>query len=299
MANNTMQLFGGDWTEQKLKMLKQYLERYTTVLKKQKFLLMYIDAFAGTGYRQLKEGPAVQRLLFGEIAEEEPQQFLDGSARIALKAPLAFSRYVFIEMDKQRFGELEKLKAEFPERADSIVLRQGNANDWLQQYSAQVDWKVWRAVLFLDPFGMQIDWATMEAIAKTKAIDVWILFPLGMAVNRLLTKDPAKIPQVWRNRLNRMFGSEDWFDTFYMEEVSPNLLGEDKRVQKVGTIETISGYYRQKLMGVFPKVAVNPRILRNSMNAPLFQMFFAAANPGRGGDIAIKIAQHILKEKEP
>jgi len=298
MANNTMQLFGGDWTEQKLKMLKQYLERYTTVLKKQKFRLAYIDAFAGTGYRQLKEGPSVQRLLFKEIAEEEPQQFLDGSARIALKVPLAFSCYVFIEMDKQRFAELEKLKTDFPERASSIILRKGNANEWLQKYSGQVDWKEWRAVIFLDPFGMQIDWATMEAIAKTQAIDVWILFPLGMAVNRLLTRDPAKIPQVWRNRLNRMFGSKDWFDTFYREEVSPNLLGEEKRVKKVGTIETISGYYRQKLMSVFPKVAENPRILRNSMNAPLFQMFFAAANPGRGGDIAIKIAQRILKERE-
>ena len=298
MANNTMQLFGGDWTEQKLKMLRQYLERYTTALKKQDFRLAYIDAFAGTGYRELKENEAEQQLLFREIGEEEPQRFLDGSASIALRVEPVFSRYVFIEMDKHRFGELEKLKAEFPERADSIVLRQGNANDWLQQYAAQVDWKMWRAVLFLDPFGMQIDWATMEAIAKTEAMDVWILFPLGMAVNRLLTRDPSKIPQVWRNRLNRMFGSEDWFDTFYREEVSPNLLGEEKRVQKVGTIETISGYYRQKLMSVFPKVAENPRILRNSMNAPLFQMFFAAANPGRGGDIAIRIAQHILKEKE-
>jgi three-Cys-motif partner protein len=296
MADRTMQLFGGDWTERKLEMLRQYLEKYTTALKKTSFRLAYIDAFAGTGYREQERDESDQQPLFGEIAGEESQRFLDGSPRVALKVRPAFSRYVFIEMNKRRFGELENLKNEFPEQADSIVLRQGNANDWLQRYAAEVNWKEWRAVVFLDPFGMQIDWATMEAIAKTQAIDVWILFPLGVAVNRFLMRDPARIPLPWKNHLNRMFGCEDWFDTFYREEVSPSLLGEDKRIQKIGTIETISGYYHQKLRSIFPKVAENPRILPNSNNSPLFQLFFAAGNPGRGGDIAIRIAQHILKE---
>ena len=39
------------------------------------------------------------------------------------------------------------------------------------------DWSLHRAVLFLDPYGMQVEWATIEAVAKTKAIDLWLLFP--------------------------------------------------------------------------------------------------------------------------
>jgi hypothetical protein len=35
-------------------------------------------------------------------------------------------------------------------------------------------------VLFLDPYGMQVDWTTIEAIARTKAIDLRVLFPLGI-----------------------------------------------------------------------------------------------------------------------
>src|SRR5688500_3095197 len=27
---------------------------------------------------------------------------------------------------------------------------------------------------------MQVDWTTVEAIARTKAIDLWVLFPLGI-----------------------------------------------------------------------------------------------------------------------
>ena len=42
--------YGGPWTLEKLDILESYLDAYTTALKKQPFKLMYIDAFAGTGY---------------------------------------------------------------------------------------------------------------------------------------------------------------------------------------------------------------------------------------------------------
>jgi len=58
-------------------------------------------------------------------------------------------------------------------------------------------------------------------------------------------------------------------------------------------------YYRERLGKVFSKVAPNPRMLLNSRNTPLFQLHFAAANPGRGGEIALKIAEHILNEAPP
>ena len=53
---------------------------------------------------------------------------------------------------------------------------------------------------FSNPYGMQVEWTTIEAIAATKAIDLWILFPLGIGVNRLLTKS-GDIPESWRKRL--------------------------------------------------------------------------------------------------
>ena len=74
-----MQQFGGDWTEKKLICLKKYLSAYTTILSKQitwngkiKYRYAYIDAFAGTGYRELKEEEETNNLLFPELAEEEP-----------------------------------------------------------------------------------------------------------------------------------------------------------------------------------------------------------------------------------
>ena len=47
--------FGGKWTQEKLEKVGHYLQTYATALKNQKFKLIYIDAFAGTGYINLKE----------------------------------------------------------------------------------------------------------------------------------------------------------------------------------------------------------------------------------------------------
>lgn len=95
-----------------------------------------------------------------------------------MKVEPSFDRYIFIERDAKRCTELLGLKAEFPSLADNIVVEEGEANAAIQSLCAK-DWKSRRAVLFLDPYGMQVEWQTIEAIARTKGIDLWLLFPLG------------------------------------------------------------------------------------------------------------------------
>lgn len=75
--------FGGDWTIEKLERVRKYLVAYATIMNRQKFRFAYIDAFAGTGYRNFKDdGKNVP--LFPEIFEQETRKFLEGSARIAV-----------------------------------------------------------------------------------------------------------------------------------------------------------------------------------------------------------------------
>jgi three-Cys-motif partner protein len=290
--------FGGDWTERKLDVLAKYLKGYTTALKNTTFEKLYIDAFAGTGYREARrddDGPAVSSaLLLPDLAEPEPQGLLDGSARRALATDPRFDRYLFIERDAARCAQLEALKTEFSHLADAIEIRQGDANAEIQALCS-ASWRRRRAVLFLDPYGMQVEWTTIEAIARTQAIDLWILFPLGIGVNRLLTKS-GDIPESWRRRLDILLGTQDWFDEFYKVEATPNLFGgEEERVVKAST-ETIGKYFIRRLQSVFAGMAPEPAVLRNSKNVPLYLLCFAVGNPGKGKDIALRIANHLLKE---
>jgi three-Cys-motif partner protein len=214
MTDGGLQLFGGNWTEQKLDMLRKYLIEWAKVLKNQPFERVYIDAFAGTGYREKPFVKYDTGFFASELAEDEPKAFFDGSTKIALRIQPAFHHYIFIEKSAKQFSELVKLKEEFHELAERMDFNRKDGNSALQDICRQWNSRTMRGVLFLDPFGMQVDWKTLEVVACTKSIDVWILFPLGIGVNRLLSRN-GKIPNAWRTRLNRVFGTTDWFDRFY------------------------------------------------------------------------------------
>ncbi|MCC6616807.1 MAG: three-Cys-motif partner protein TcmP [Anaerolineae bacterium] len=286
--------FGGDWTLEKLERVRKYLVAYTKIMNNQSWIesFAYIDAFAGTGYQSLKQDDNPNQPLFPELIEEEPLHFVDGSARIALQVEPRFKKYIFVEKDPSRYQELQKLREQFPDRASDILIVNADANTYLQDL-CEKNWKRRRAVLFLDPFGMQVTWDTIQAIAQTKAIDLWYLFPLGIGVSRLLKRD-GNINLAWRNRLDKVFGEPAWYDVFYKTYAELNLLGEQQRIVKIGDFDTISQYFVRRLKTIFPGVADNPLPLFNSTNNPLFLLCFASANE-RGAETAIKIAQDILK----
>ncbi len=190
------QQFGGNWTEDKLERVRKYLCAYATIMKKYPyFKFAYIDTFAGTGYRELEKENIDQKYLYPELVDEDMENYADGSARIALQVEPEFSKYIFIEKTKNRFDKLESLKKDFPGKADKIILEHAEANSYIKRWCTNHTWEKHRAVLFLDPFGMQVTWDTIKAIAKTKAIDLWYLFPLGVGINRLLKKEIKKFPQ--------------------------------------------------------------------------------------------------------
>lgn len=284
--------FGGEWTTRKLEVLKGYLQGSTRALSNTGFKKGYIDAFAGTGYRsRRREDSDGGSLLLPDLAAEDPQGLLDGSARIALKTEPKFDSYIFIESSGARCAELEALKIEF---ARDIHVRQGDANREIRNL-CEKDWSSHRAVLFLDPYGMQVEWATIEAIARTRAIDLWLLFPLGIGVNRLLKKS-GDIPDSWRMRLNTLLGTAAWYDEFYKVETVPDLFGNERAHVEKATMETIGRYFNDRLRSIFAGVVDKPGVLLNNRRCPLYLLCFAVGNE-RGKDIALRIANHLLLEK--
>jgi three-Cys-motif partner protein len=184
------------------------------------------------------------------------------------------------------------LRVEFPTLAADIDVREQEANGALRDLCGK-DWHGHRAVLFLDPYGMQVEWTTIEAVAATRAIDMWLLFPLGIGVNRLVTRS-GEIPEPWRRKLDVLLGTETWYDEFYRVEPMPDLLADDRERVVKASMATIGGYFTTRLRTIFSGVA-EPGVLRNSVNNPLYLLCFASGSP-RGQTIALKIANHLLKE---
>lgn len=212
---------------------------------------------------------------------------------IALETEPGFDRFIFIEQDPESIKKLrDEVSSNFPAKTDLVSFEIGDANEVLRKLTAG-NWSKHRAVAFLDPFAVHVTWETIERIARTQAIDMWLLFP-AMAINRMLPRS-GEIPEKWAAKLTATFGTEDWRSVFYQKH-EVDLFG-DESVSKVPKVfDRLSEFITLRLKSVFAGVNTKPLILRNSGGAPLFLLCFACGNP-KGAPIALKIAQHIIDKK--
>jgi three-Cys-motif partner protein len=281
--------FGGPWTVEKLDALRAYLSAYAQALKNQPFRRFYIDAFAGTGDRAVKRQQAARLLEIPEL-----DVLTKGSARIALEIEPPFDRYIFIEKRRRKSSALEHLKSEFPNR--EVRIFNEDANSAVKRVCRDTDWRSTRAVVFLDPYGMQVSWETLVAVASTKAIDVWMLYPTGMGLNRLLTKD-GDIPSEWQQALDRSLGCRDWREAFYRVKETRDLFGRTSiaQVKDAGT-EKFEAFLLDRLQTIFTAVAPKTVPLRNSRGQVMYLLCFACGNP-RGAELAVRIARSVIRKR--
>jgi three-Cys-motif partner protein len=284
--------FGNLSTDLKLSLVESYLRSFTLALRDKFEELWYIDAFAGTGVRTVRH-PAVSGGLLGDVNERIEQ--LRGSAQIAIDISPKFDRIVLMEQKKRHYQALVKLVAKYPNRRIEVVRADAN-----KAIVAELEAKTWagkRAVMFLDPYGMAVNWSTLEAIQKTEAIDVWYLVSLS-GIFRQATRNPAKLSADKRAALIRMLGTNEWEREWYESRRGFDLLGEyDEPNQRTADVEAIETYVRRRLKTIFPAV-LPPKRLLNNRGVPIFALFLAISNPEpRAIGLATKIGNHILKSK--
>lgn len=277
--------FGGDWTREKLGILEAYLDAYTTALKNRPFHLVYVDAFAGTGRIMRESGPGY------ETDEGDSRSFIMGSAERALQVKnRRFDRLVFVEKDAARYQQLRELCDQHPDR-NTQPLR-ADANTFLRDLD-QYEYGNWRGVLFVDPFGTQLAWETVERVAQPERLDMWLLCPVG-AIGRMLprSRNPDEVEPKWVDRLNAVYGGDSW-RTLYSPSSQQSLFG-DKAIEREGGVEGLLGIYMDRLRGVFrSRLLPESRTLKNSRNSPLFEFIFCAGHP-KGANIAKRIAKHLI-----
>jgi three-Cys-motif partner protein len=285
-------IFGGDWTEVKLNVLRQYLQFYTTAFKNQPFKSIYIDAFAGTGERQ-RIIPAAP--IFNE---DEKIETLAGSAKIALETKNPFDKYIFIEKVKQRLDRLRDIAEGYPDR--DVEFHQGDANFILYEICDRFNWKQHRAVLFLDPYGLEVDWNTLEKIRTTKAIDVWFLFSIsGLYRQAALKFDSIEDYKI--NTINRILGTDDWQKIFYQQqETDPqeDLFKEQFiRMERTASVSDLELYIKNRLEELFPYVSDSLPLYNRGVQ--LYSLFLCVSNPSpKAIGLAKRVAKFILKTEQ-
>ncbi len=285
-SNNLSHAFGGSHTELKLDAVERYLKMFTKALSTQNFNLWYIDAFTGS---RMREDTATA----GGIFESEPIRQIrtenPGSSIRALDVEPGFHNYVFIEKDLKRFNDLQILKEQYPGKR--IDTKNGDANSMLREIFESPPWKYQRAgqgshkaVVFLDPYGMQVKWDTLKILAQS-AIDIWYLFPLS-AVTRQLAKDFNSIDEHKLMSLNEIFGNAEWESELYSVENSQGNLFDhlENNLRRHADQKAIEKYFIERLKTLFGYVS-EPLPLLTEGGAKLYSLFCMS----NGNDKAIKL----------
>ena len=276
-----MNQFGGNWTQQKIEMVVAYAKAYLIIMNKYPhYKPLYFDGFAGSGdiYKN----------------EETDLEVIKGTAIriLEINEPKSFDTYYFVEKDEKNKIELEKIiKQDFSKKRTHVVAEDCNVKlssmaNYLKAHNE------YRVLAFIDPYGMSLDWSSIECL-KNLGIDLWILVPTGIGINRLLKKD-GKISDAWLEKLERFLGltKETILNHFYKESKRLTLFGEETIVEKEqNAIQKAGILYRERLNTIF-KFVSESFVMRNSTNSIMYHFMMATNNAS-----ALKIANDVIKPK--
>lgn len=282
--------FGGTWTEKKLAALVAYVEAYLVIMNRYSFETIYFDGFAGSGERVVADSSEDAQESHLEIGHEYfqiPPAFPGSPRRILTIPENSFDYYYFIDTNEENCRDLKTLAVEYPEK--KIVIRNSACSEQLRKLSdALREDANLRAVVFLDPFGMQIDWDDLELLRGTQT-DLWVLVPTGHPIPKFFQRD-GQVTGV--EKLCKFFGvTEDALLEHFSTLVTSNtLFGDHDRIENVGIAGKAAALYSKRLGELYSFVAT-PVPLYNDSGLIAFHLLFASQNK-----TGKKIAEDLLKK---
>lgn len=297
-----VQPFGDEYTKQKLETVERYLKPYATALN-DKFKLLYVDACAGSGASIPKsatkaETEDAQQALdgFGRPVVDS-DQIVIGSALRALAVKPPFHRYLFNDLDSKNVDALsEAIKGDFAHLCDRIITTNLDANEMISQMVASYDWRETRAVVFLDPFGLQIRYETLQLLARTRAVDLWYLVPV-FAMYRQVSGDGEVNPD-GGPRVDAALGTTAWRNSAVKIEAIPEDLFESARLRTKRAMDILGfeRFAKERLASAFGGRVLDKTLPLGKNGVHYFSLMFAWANPGmKAENLAKKFAAAVLK----
>lgn len=249
----------GYWSELKLEIVEKYGSAYTTAFKNNANLKKYyIDAFSGAGVHVSKTSG----------------KEIEGSPARALKITPPFDGFYFIDLNDKKTEYLRTICA----GRQNVTIHTGDCNDYLtQQLLPTIQYAEFnRALCLLDPYGLHLDWEVMRMAGESKAIDMFLNFPVMDMNMNAVWKNAERGAGEGTDRMNRFWGDESWRNAAYAEAKQGNLFGPT--LEKQGN-DAIVAAFQQRLKTVAGfQFVPEPLPMKNKTNAVVYYLFFASQN---------------------
>jgi len=248
----------GYWSEIKLDIVREYAAAYSKIMNNQTFIrsYYYIDGFAGAGVHVSKQ----------------TGQSIPGSPANALQIEPPFSGYYFIDLD----GNKAALLQELARAAENVSVYSGDCNTVLLneifpkiQYAAYV-----RALCLLDPYGLHLDWTVIQTAGQSRAIEIFLNFPLMDMQMNVLKHHPEKVSPQQQERMNLFWGDDSWRRIAYKQD--RGLFGP---IEQREPHEVLVQAFKERLQDVAGfRCVPEPIPMRNTKGGIVYYLFFASPN---------------------
>ncbi len=263
----------GRWSELKLEIVEKYGSAYTTAFAGEKgrgLKKYYIDAFSGAGVH---------------LSKQTGKQ-IEGSPARALKVIPPFDHFYFIDMNPEKTAHLKTL---CQGRTDVDIVTDDATSYLTSTLLPTIQYEKFnRALCLLDPYGLHLDWEVMRQAGQSRAVDMFLNFPV-MDMNRnAIWGTPEKAPQGGIERMTRFWGDESWKQAAYAESKQYKLFSAPDLVKQDNDAIVAAFRDRLKKAAGFQFVP-EPLPMRNSNNAVIYYLFLASPKP-----VAQKIVEEIF-----
>lgn len=276
----------GDWSVDKLRILKDYSAAYAIILQHQRnertggkrFFTGYIDAFAGAG-AHIHKGTG---------------QVVKGSPLNALELATQFDHYEFIDLDPERVQRLKRLAGTHT----NVSVHLGDCNEVLLETVLPKyrydEYK--RALCLLDPYSLQLDWNVLKTAGGMQSVEIFLNFPIHDMNRNAKRKNIADVDATSRARMTKFWGDESWHASMFApskQGTLPGLFSEDSgpELEKVDQASFVSAFQKRLKEVAGFKFVPNPVPMKNTKGAVVYYLFFASNN-SKGE----KIANDVMKK---
>ncbi len=255
----------GAWARDKLSFVDEFFPAalQATQAKRERW---YVDLFAGPG-RNVDDGG-------GEF---------DGAALRALRASAqhdrdtTFTHAVLVNRDVGHHAALRARvdglasRGELRPARGAVEHAHADANQAVHRIMAGIHPRAYAFVLADIEAPKQLPWSTVAALKSHghASVDLFVLFPLEMALNRMLSYRRATVDES-AQVLTRFFGCEDWrpmVDQRVTDAQSPDLR------------RAVLDLYMRRLGGLGWAHVLVGRDVRRLGNAGLYKMIYASNHP--------------------
>ncbi len=252
----------GKWSELKLDIVRKYAAAYSKIMSRQTTIRAYgyIDAFAGPGVH-------VSRTT-GELVA--------GSPLNSLSIQPQFNEYHFVDINPEKADYLRRLANRYYPDSSNIWVHQGDGNVILPNQVfprfRYADYR--RALCFLDPYRLDVDWGLLRVAGRSASIEVFLNCAIMDANRNVLWHRRDAVGDEARKRLTRVWGTEEWREAAYYKE--QGLFGPEY-IKAPG--KRIAEAFRDRLRkGAGFDFVPKPLPMRNSKGAVLYYIYFATHN---------------------